>query len=690
MSTTVRPAEAVRTIEHAWIPMRDGTKLAARIWLPGEAAAPTILEYIPYRKRDMTRGRDAGMHPYFASCGYASIRVDLRGSGDSEGILADEYLPQELDDGEDVIAWIASQPWSDGQVGMIGISWGGFNGLQIAARRPEALKAVVSVCSTDDRYADDVHYMGGCLLGDNASWASTMFAYNSMPPDPQLVGDAWRDMWLERLEGSGLWLKAWLEHQHRDEYWKHGSVCENYGDIEVPVMAVSGWADGYSNAVFRLLAGLKSPCLGIVGPWSHTYPHLGTPGPAIGFLQECVRFWDYWMRGKDTGVMDEPALRAWMLESVNPATDYRMRPGRWVSEEQWPSGNVICTRRRLVRGRLLPPDDSGDSEHAGSGRDSSWDDAPEPAAERLSIQSPLSVGLFAGKWCSYASAPDLPYDQREEDGGSLVFDSEELSEACEILGAPTVELELSSNEPVAMVAVRLSDVAPSGKATRVTYGLLNLTHRKSHEHPEPLEPGKPEKVVVELNYIAQRFSPGHRIRLSISTSYWPLAWPSPRPVRLELNTAGCAVNLPVRHSTDERDPADGWFEPAERTPAPEKTVIKPAEHNWFVVRDLAREQSELQVIGDQGRYRIESIDLEVERRTDEWFRYRGDDVSSAEAEMFCVRALKRGSWSVRTETRTVLRCTEETFELHASLDGYEGDIRAYSRSWIETIPRKLV
>ena len=300
------------------------------------------------------------------------------------------------------------------------------------------------------------------------------------------------------------------------------------------------------------------------------------------------------------------------------------------------------------------------------------------------------MGLFAGKWCSYASAPDLPYDQREEDGGSLVFDSEELSEAVEILGAPTVELELSSNDPIAMVAVRLSDVAPSGKATRVTYGLLNLTHRRSHEHPEPLEPGKPEKVLVELNHVAQRFSPGHRIRLSVSTSYWPLAWPSPRPVRLDLYTAGCALNLPVRHEGEVRDAAEGWFEQAERTSGTEKTVIRPAEHNWFVLRDLAREKSELQVIGDQGRYRLESINLEVERKTEEWYRYTGDDVSSAEAEIFSVRELKRGSWCVRTETRTVLRCTEDTFELHASLDGYEGDIRAFSKSWNESIPRRLV
>ncbi|HKL27502.1 MAG TPA: CocE/NonD family hydrolase, partial [Desulfuromonadales bacterium] len=197
----------VETIEKVWIPMPDGVRLAGRIWMPAGAdkePVPAILEYIPYRKRDFTRLRDTGHHHYYAGHGYASLRVDLRGSGDSEGVLTDEYLEQELADGEEILAWLENQTWCNGKVGIIGISWGGFNGLQIAARQPPQLKAVVSVASTDDRYADDVHYMGGCLLGDNLSWSSVMFAYNSMPPDPEIVGDAWRSMWFERLEKSGL------------------------------------------------------------------------------------------------------------------------------------------------------------------------------------------------------------------------------------------------------------------------------------------------------------------------------------------------------------------------------------------------------------------------------------------------------------------------------------------------------
>src|SRR5215510_10973439 len=268
----------VREIENTFIPLSDGTKLAARIWLPEDAEkkpVPAILEYLPYRKRDGdgTAARDALTHPYFAGHGYAGVRVDLRGFGESDGISLDEYTKQEQDDCLEVLAWLERQPWCTGACGMIGISWGGFNGLQVAARRPPQLKAVISLCSTDDRYADDVHYMGGCLLVDNFAWGSMMFTLQSYPPDPALVGEGWRDIWRRRLEQQPFLTDNWLRHQHRDDYWKHGSVIENYADIAAAVYAVGGWADGYSNAVPRLLSGLNGPKKGLVGPWAHRYPH---------------------------------------------------------------------------------------------------------------------------------------------------------------------------------------------------------------------------------------------------------------------------------------------------------------------------------------------------------------------------------------------------------------------------------
>ena len=277
----------VREIENIWITMPDGVRLAARIWLPADAEddpVPAILEYLPYRKRDGTVERDHLTHPYFAGHGYAGVRVDMRGTGDSEGICLGEYLKQEQDDALAVIEWLAAQPWCSGKVGMIGISWGGFNGLQVAARQPAALGAVISLCSTDDRYADDIHFMGGCLLTDKLHWGATAFSIANTPPDPLIVGDRWRDMWVERLEHNGLWMMDWFRHQRRDAFYAHGSVCENYEDIEVPVYMVGGWADGYTNAIFRTLDHLPGEKRAgwSVGP---QHPHFAKPGPRIGFLQ---------------------------------------------------------------------------------------------------------------------------------------------------------------------------------------------------------------------------------------------------------------------------------------------------------------------------------------------------------------------------------------------------------------------
>jgi putative CocE/NonD family hydrolase len=665
---------AVNIIENAWIPVGDGLRLAARLWLPADAETrpvPAILEYIPYRKRDSTRVRDDIMHGYFAGHGYACVRVDIRGSGDSDGVLEDEYLDSELDDGVTVIRWINEQPWCDGKVGMIGISWGGFNGLQIAARRPDALRAIVSACSTDDRYADDVHHMGGCLLGDNLSWASTMFAYNSLPPDPAIVGERWRAMWQRRLAHSGLWLEKWLRHQRRDAYWRHGSVCEDWSAIRCPVMAVSGWADGYSNAVFRLLQHLEVPRLGLVGPWSHKYPHQGVPGPAIGFLQECLRWWDHWLKGRDTGIMREPMLRAWLQDSVPPTTYYHERPGRWVGEPAWPSPNIGRLDYRLGWPATLETGQAA------------------PVAHGLGIQSPLSVGLFAGKWCSYAATPDLPHDQRQEDGGALVFTSHELREPHALLGAPEVELSVASNRPVAMVAVRLSDVAPDDKATRVTYGLLNLAHRDSRAHPARLEPGRHYRVSIRMNDTGYLFPAGHRVRLSISTSYWPLAWPPPAPVRLVVDTGASRLSLPVRLAVSDSDRAIEFAEPQGAKPTPTRTLSEP-HHNWRVIRDLASDVSTLEVINDSGKVFLADIDLEMQRSAREWYRYRDDDFNSVEGETLWERGFRRDDWRVSTLTRTRLTSTPETFLVHAELDAYEGDRRVFAQNWDVEIARDLV
>jgi len=662
----------IKCIENVWIPMRDGKKLAARLWLPRDAESkpvPAIIEYIPYRKRDFTRLRDSVMHPYFAGHGYACLRVDIRGSGDSEGLLLDEYLEQEQIDGLDVLSWLSKQIWCTGDVGIIGISWGGFNGLQIAAHRPPQLKTIISLSSTDDRYTDDIHHMGGCLLGDSLSWASVMFSYNSLPPDPQVVGERWREMWLNRLKANDPWLIKWLKHQRRDRYWQHGSICENYKAIEVPVYAISGWADGYSNAVFRLLRHLEVPCKGLIGPWSHKYPHLGIPGPAIGFLQEALRWWDHWLKGMDTGVMDEPSLRVWMQDSVHPMPHYEHRPGRWVSEPSWPSSNIV-ERKLLLGARRIAHENESIEEH------------------KYYIQSPLTLGLFAGKWCSYAAGPDLAYDQREEDGGAMVFDSDPLEEPIELLGAPKAILEISCDKPVAMLAVRISDISLNSTATRITYGLLNLTHRDSNRHPKPLQPGKRYLVEVKLNHIAQVFPVGHRIRIAISTSYWPLAWPSPESARITLYTGKSALVLPIRPKRTEEHLHQ--FEAPEGSKEASYKIIEPGEHNWLVYRDLALDRSKLEVINDNGKIYLERINLNISNKALEWYHSEGDDFSSIYGETRLTRELRRDNWHIKTVAHTILSSNSEAFSVVADLDAFENGKRVYCKSWDKKIKRDLL
>ena len=193
----------VRMIENEWIELPDGVRVAIRLWLPHDAEShpvSAILDSVPYRKSDGTAIGDAAWGTYFAAHGFAFARVDLRGSGDSTGLLEDEYSEQEQIDTERVIAWLAHRPWCTGAVGMIGISWGGFAALQLAARNPDHLRGVVPIHASDDRYADDVHYIGGCVSAmDMAQWATSMLAYLNQPPDPEVVGSAWRKLWLERM-----------------------------------------------------------------------------------------------------------------------------------------------------------------------------------------------------------------------------------------------------------------------------------------------------------------------------------------------------------------------------------------------------------------------------------------------------------------------------------------------------------
>jgi hypothetical protein len=635
----------VREIEHTLIPLRDGTPLAARIWLPEDAdrnPVPVILEYLPYRKRTGTYDRDALTHPYLAAHGYAAVRVDIRGSGESGGLLFDEYARQEQDDALEVIERLAAQPWCSGAVGMMGISWGGFNGLQVAARRPSALKAIITICSTDDRYRDDVHYMGGTLLRAGFSWAAYLFSAMCYPPDPALVGDAWRAMWRERLENVPLFLETWLHHQRRDAYWKHGSVCEDYSAIQCPVFAVGGWTDGYTNAIPRLLANLTVPRKGLIGPWAHAYPHFAFPGPQIGFLHEALRWWDHWLKGLDTGVMDEPMLRAWMMKSVRPAPYHKELPGRWIAEPAWPPRRTTALRLHLTNAGLR-------TDAAGL----------IPRA----VCSPQTVGRNGGSWCPFGRAPDQADDQQADDARSLVFETAPLDRPVEILGAAILTLDVASDKPLANLAARLCDVHEDGASLRVSYGILNLAHRDGSETPAPLVPSLRYRVRIQLNDAGSVFPAGHRIRVALSTAYWPMIWPGRD--KATVTVFGGTLDLPMRPSTVE-DALLPALQGAE-TAAPEPvTVLRP------------------------GVVRIERIGLELGAHGDFRFHIEDDDPLSAVVEMRQTQTISRGAWQVRIQTHMHMSCTYDAFVLRATMQAWEQDQPICRREWNGSVPRDLV
>jgi predicted acyl esterase len=645
VTTFPRP---VRVIEHMMIPLKDGTTLAARMWLPDDAErhpVPAILEYLPYRKRDGTYERDALTHPYLAGHGYACVRVDIRGSGESSGLLFDEYAQQELDDGVELIAWLAAQPWCSGAIGMMGISWGGFNGLQVAARRPPALKAIVSICSSDDRYADDAHYIGGALLTAGLEWASFFFGSMSLPPDPLLVGDGWRETWQERLANIPFFFERWLQHQRRDAYWKHGSVCEDYAAIECPVYAVGGWTDAYTNTIPRLLEHLTVPRKGLIGPWAHAYPHFARPGPQIGFLQEMLRWWDHWLKGVDTGILDEPMLRAWMMDSVRPASHHETLPGRWVGEPSWPSPAIAPQRLFLT--------DDGLRSTAG------------PLTARA-VCSPQTVGMCAGNWVPFGGGHDQADDQQDDDRRSLVFETSPLEQPMEILGAAVVTLDVISDRPVANLAVRLCDVHPSGQSLRVSYGILNLAHRDGHERPTPLAAGQPYRVRIRLNEAGSAFPAGHRVRLALSTAYWPMIWPAPEKATL-LISAG-TLDLPVRPPRDS-DALLAAFPGPETAPPEKPTILR------------------------QGDMRIERIDrlgLDLGTKGLSRMHLEEDDPTSAVHELQRTLTMSRDAWQIRVETMMRLSCNRDDFLVEASLHAWEGTQEVCYRKWNNTIPRDFM
>lgn len=659
----------VKEIENLWIPLSDGTKLAARMWIPEDAEedkVPALLEYLPYRKRDGTHVRDALTHPYFAGHGYAAIRVDMRGNGDSEGLMTDEYARQEQDDALEVIAWLAAQPWCSGKVGMFGISWGGFNALQVAARKPPALKAIVTICSTDDRYEDDVHYKGGTVINEMLGWAATMLAYSSRPPDPLIVGERWREMWMERLTHEPFLIIPWLSHPHRDDYWKHGSVCEDYAAVEAPTLVVGGWNDAYSNAVPRLMKGLRTTRKAIIGPWAHKYPHFAVPEPRIGFLQEALRWWDQWLKSSATGISREPDYRYYVMEPWKPGTFPEKIEGRWIGDSFWGFGHVETKKWWLNSGGIGPT----------AGKETP-----------LSVCSKQTTGTDGGEYCIIWLGPEFPGDQAKDDAQSITFDTPALVTDVDIVGQPALDLEFSVDKPVAHIAVRLNDVWPTGEVSRITYHLQNLCMRDSRETPMPLEPGKHYRMRIKMDDIAWRVPKGHRLRVAISTSYFPMMWPAPEPVTLTVYAGKSQLQLPLRKDVAGESPVK-WAEPEAAAPV-DQTELKKAWNKREVVEDPATGALRIEIVDDFGEQELHPHGLVIGGAGRESYSILPDDPLSARMETHWTETRRRGDWNIRTETFGRLTATARHWIVWGRIEAYEGETLVFEKEFNEEIPRLL-
>ena len=656
-------------IENKFISLPDGPRLAARIWMPSAASSkktvPVILEYIPYRKRDIYRESDDRIQPLLARHGYAVVRVDIRGTGDSDGLLIDEYTTQEQDDAVELIEWLSEQPWCNGNVGMKGISWGGINALQVAARNPPALKAIVAHCFTDDRFSGDMHYMGGCLLVENFSWGSYFLGVLSMPPDPELFGSNWRDEWLKRLNGvQPIMATTWLENQSKNLYWKQGSVSEDYSSIKCPVFAVGGHVDPYTDTVTRLLENLKTPCRGLVGPWGHTHPDTASPGPAIGFEEYSLSWWDHWLKEQKTNLSKIPKLAAYLQTESSGKAAPKDVSGYWVAENMWPKINAESTNYAITAKGLAI-----DHDHR---------------PQTIKLKPDQTIGLNGGTWLGGIST-----DQRTDDSKSLTFDTTVLTEDIEIVGHPQLELELSVDKPMAFVAVRLNEVEPDGSSWRVCRAVQNLAHRVDLSSPLPIEPGRIYTIKVDLGFTAYKFKAGNKIRLSLSTSYWPMIWPSPEPVTLEIRTGKGALSLPKRAVNNQSLTTPIYPKPGVQESI-KHTSVTAGEYNNEVNYDPVKGIHEIKKEWKSGEKNLHPINTVTSSSGSEALTIGADDPLSASYVITSERSLSRDNWDISLRSSTTVTATQKNFNIRVKLEAFHEARKIFSKSWKKVVKRVYV
>ena len=647
--------------ERRFLEMDDGVRIAVTLHFPETPPPwPVVFEARPYRKDDFSDATEI----YRRLCdegGLAVCRADVRGTGSSEGVAEDEYTDREFRDHVTTIGWLADQDWSNGNVGMYGTSYSGFNSLQVAALRPPALKAIIPIYATDRRYTDDVHYGGGVRRGiDFLDYPAYMVAMNALPPVPSIYGEGWREEWLRRIDANEPWEINWLEHQNEDDYWRHGSVFFDYDAIEAATLVIAGHADGYRNMAFRAFERLQGPKKILFGPWSHMSPRLSMPGPRIDHVPVMIAWWKRWLGG-DAAVDVEPPISIFVRRWTDPEPDLDSYAGEWRAEPAWPPSRLEEDRRPLASAAAAPAETA----------------AGEPATkDRLEIRG--DVGVTGSIWCAGTLPFGMPWDQRPDEAFSLVYDWP-VTQEIEIMGHPRVELSVGATAPVAFVSAKLCDVAPDGSSAMVTRGILNLTHRDSHELPEPLTPGEPVVATIDLDATSYVFERGHMIRLDLAGSDFPSSWPPPFAGAIEIDPAGSTLVLPVLDGPPLLPPPE--FEPGHAE------ASRPERVRWEIAEDvLARERT---VTIDHGGVRGRSGLANGSDRYWGAIEVRPHEPGNCRATAGASLELGWVEASVRSEAWATLRSDPETWHLTIGLTVFEGDEQIAERRWERTTARDL-
>ncbi len=666
----LEPKYKMRIQRNVLIPMRDGIRLSADLFFPdAEGKFPAVIQYQPYRKDDVTHTSGSWFR-YFAERGIVGVQLDVRGTGGSEGINTDEYMPVEQQDGYDAIEWLARQPWCNGNVGMIGASYGGFTCIQVAMHQPPHLKAIVPIYATDDRYTDDCHYTRGGnmrMYYDAGFYGGWMVAMNALPPYPELSGERWVEMWKTRLEHNEPYIPKWMHQQVDGSYWRYASLRPGYDRILCPVFLIDGWHDGYPNPELRAYMHLRVPKKLLMGPWVHELPDGSVPGPRINYLNEVTRFFNQYLKGEDTGIMEEPRVTFYMQEYATPERTIDIVPGYWRNDPDFPvPGTKEMTFYLQENGVLASR--PGPNQHSDSDE---YEYIP-------------TLGLSNGYWSGGGIAYYLPDDQRADEAYSQVYTTAPFEQEVRILGWPQAILHASSSAQVVTFVTKLADVAPDGHSALIVDGSLNGTRRESLTDPTPMKPGEIYELKVPMLPTGWVLKPGHRLRVAVSSSDFPNIWPTPEKARNRIYRGGrypSRVVLPVvpqsslssPHFVSLRQEAGSSDDPS-----PQQVIIDQFAGNVTVTKHSTYTST---LDDNRGLF-----------TSDEEFRCSANSRDPAHASIMGIHkfVLEREDGVTEVVGESSIRATETAFHIIINLNVTRNGKPFFHKEWTATEPRRLL